>query len=271
MITRQHVALFAMALATRVNHDRELFQNELAERIPYAVLPDAIRAYIGQRQPSHFEVKPDGTDTSWMEFPSAEVLESLTKENVDELIRYHLAKGIPSCVIGEESSLEEFDKHNYGHRRFHDIRVHLIQDILLDQMLRKNLVDCSGRFEDKFVLRHNRGIVLDGKELRAQLALFEDLGFIHLCGKVYERTGITLDGYWFEKNVLAPLMEVYPKDLAENTFKYMRFSPELDERIRTHDFDLTDEEKSDCVLTDNLISMLDDLYSEAVWFTFREL
>lgn len=271
MITRQHASLFAMELMTKLSGNLQEFEKEFEKRIPFVLLPDAIRAYVGPRQASHFEYKPDGTDISWMEFPSAMTLKNLSKETVSEAIKYYVADGIPKCIIGEESSIPEFDRRNYGHQHYHSIRIHLLQDMSLDRMLRKELVDCTDRFKDRFVMHHNHSIVLDGNQLRKQLSLFEELGFIHLVGKVHERTGMLLTGEWFDKNVMGALLKAYPEDLAIKTYSYMKYPSDLDERIRHLDFELTEEEKASVLLTDDLITKLDELYSDAGWYTYVEI
>lgn len=271
MITRQHTAVFAMELFTKLGGDWQRFEKELEKRLPFVLLPDAIRAYVGPRQASHFECTPDGSNVSWMKFPTSNVLEHLSKETVSELVKYHLAEGYSKCMIGEESSISEFDLKNYAHPNYHDIRIHLLQDMCLDRMLRKQFVDCTHRFEDRFTIHHNRGVMLNGQELREQLALFEELGFIYLVGKVFERTGMLLDGKWFDSHVENALLRAYPKDLAEKTYSYMKFSDQLDQRIKTYRFELTEKEKASVIIADDMISNLDELYSEACWYTFQEL
>lgn len=271
MITRQHAALFAMELMTKLNGNLQEFEREFEKRIPYVLLPDAIRAYVGPRQASHFEITPDATNISWMEFPSAEILEHLSKEKVSEMVKYHISEGYPKCVIGEESSISEFDRRNYAHHQYHSIRIHLLQDMSLDRMLRSELVDCTHRFEDRFVVHYNRSITLDGAELRKQLALFEELGFIHLVGKVHERTGMLLTGDWFEENVMKALLKAYPEDLAVKTYSYMKYDDDLDHRIKQLEFELSKAEKESVLLTDDIITKLDELYSDAGWYTYVEI
>lgn len=264
MITRQHSAL------TYMSHEYKGSIQTFKREIPWVVLPDGIRAYSGPRQMSHFEQKPDGTDTAWMIFPNELTLQGLSKENFDSSVERYMPEGYPKCVIGEDTSLDVFDVKNYGHRHYHALRMHMIQDIILDKVLREQLVDVTGRFKDEFVIRWNHQTI-DGATLRKQVAMFENLGFIHLAGKVYERTGKVLNNQWFEENVLEPLRAAYPADLAENTFKYMRLSDEDDARITAKDFELTDADKEGFLLCDNLEAILDDMYFEAYHFTVREM
>ncbi len=271
MITRQHAALFAMQLASRYGNDSEGFKKQFMDRIPFVLLPDAIRAYIAPRQMSHFERTPNAINVSWMEFPSERVLKELSKETAGERVRHNLAWGYLKCVIGEDTALSIFDQHNYGHRHYHDLRIHMLQDICLDRILRENMVETSHRFDDHFVVRHNHSISMRGDQLRAQIALFEELGFIYLCGKVYESTGLVLDGNWFDRYVLEALKRAYPEDLAEKTYKYIKFSPELSQRIKSLDFQITRKEQEKVVITEDLINIFDMLYSKAGWYTYHEL
>lgn len=271
MITRQHAALFAMQLASRLSYDNEGFKKQFIDRIPFVLLPDAIRGYVGPRQMSHFERTPNTTGVSWMEFPSAKTLKELSKETAGERIRHNLAWGYMKCVIGEDTSLNEFDRHNYGHRHYHDLRIHMLQDICLDRVLREEMVDVTHRFDDRFVVHHNRSITLDGSQLREQIALFEEMGFIYLCGKVHESTGLVLDGDWFDQYVLKGLKKAYPEDLTANTYKYIKFSPELDQRIKSLDFEISSQEREKVIIAEDLIATLDMLYSEASWYTYQEL
>lgn len=264
MITRQHTALTLMC------HSNKGTMQTFKHEIPWTLLPDAIRAYSGPRQMSHFEETPDGTDTAWMIFPNEITLGKLSKETFEERVKFYRPDGYPKCVIGEATSLETFDVKNYGHRHYHALRMHMIQDIILDNVLRDELVEVSGRFKDEFRVRWNHQVI-DGATLRKQVAMFENLGFIHLAGKVYECTGRLLTNKWFEEYVLEPLKAQYPADLADNTFKYMRLSDEEDARITAKEFELTAADKEGFILCDDLEGILDRMYSQAYFYSAREM
>lgn len=271
MITLQHVAVFVMAQKEKCNSRRE-FEEKLMTSIPWLLLPDAIRAYTGPRQTSHFEESPDGTDISYMEFPSDEVLCELSKENANELIKSHLASSIPQCVIGESSNLQMFDRKNYAHQHYHTLRMHLVQDYILDTILRDDLVDVTERFNDCFTVKHNRSIKLTGAELRQQIMLFEQLGFMYLAGKVYKKTGLLLNQEWYDRNVHnALLSSVYPEDLAEKTYKYMKIPEDINTRISNLDFELTEADKKRVIMAEDLKETLDELYSAACHYSWLEL
>ncbi len=267
MITRQHTAVTLMAHEAKAS-SLQTFRKE----IPWVLLPDAIRAYSGGRQVSHFEELPDGTDTAWMIFPGEELLKQLSKKNMSTYVKTYLPEGYPQCVIGEKTNINAFDQKNYGNRHYHSLRMHMVQDTALDKMLREELVNVEERFQDKFVIRWNNQKI-DGATFRRQIALFADLGFIHLAGKVYKYTGITMNNQWLAENVLSALEAAYPEDLAANTFKYIILGAEEDSRISKLDFEFTEKDKEDFFLCnpDELEDMLDDLYARAFYFTTREL
>ena len=270
MITLQHTALYAMALAAK-RSDTTQFYREFHENLPFVLLPDAIRAYISDRKAGHFEMTPDWTSNSWMVYPSKETLKILTPKTAVTKINFHIAQGIPKCAIGEVSNINAFDRKNWGHHYYHPLRIHKLQDYVLDVALRKKMIDDTKRFEDAFAVRGIRGKVLNGIEFRKQLAMFEDLGFIYLAGKLYERTGIVIDREWLDMHVKTSLETVYPEDLAENTFGYMAISEDLSNRISNLDFLLSEYDKKDCLLAEDMEGMLDEIYAEAYQYTVGEI
>lgn len=243
----------------------EAFVNQ----IPWILLPDAIQMYVGARQPSHFESLPDGKGSAWMVFPTKEELEVYQKDAFQEGINFYVSPNAPKCVIGEQTNLKEFKIRNYAHPQYPYLKTHLIQDCVLDNILRE-LVDVKYRFEDKFIVRHNRSIVLNGTELSQQIAKFEEIGFLHLAGKVAKKCGRILNQEWFE-NVRYALMKVYPEKLLENTLKFMQIPADIDQRISDLDFKLTEKDKSQIIITDNLERVLDEMYAEAYEKTVAEL
>ncbi len=266
MKTKQHVALAVMAaVAKRYN-----VENYIRNEIPYVVLPDAIRAYIPQRQAGHFEISPDCTQQSWMEFPDAKILKGLTPEKAKEKINYCVADNIPKCVIGEETQIDEFDKRNFSHRHYHSLKIHMLQDFILDDVLRSRMVDVKRRFQDEFKIRHS-GKVISGKDLRSQVDKFEDIGFITLVGAVYRRTGILLDRNFWEQQVRVALLEAYPEDLALNTYKFMQLSDEDAERIQAKWFDLTLGAEESVYMAEDLSDVLSVMYSQAYNATWWQI
>ena len=147
----------------------------------------------------------------------------------------------------------------------------MFQDAILDEILREELIDASLRFQDIFTVRHDTSMKIDGKELRRQVADFERIGFIVLAGIVYERTGTIMNNAWFKTVVEPALQKTYPADLAENTFKYMKLDDATDARITNLQFDLTDEDRALVPMAKDLDNVLMDMYTEAYFYTRREL
>ena len=273
MLTKQHIGVYTLALAKKLSlsGNEKLLDSKLQEEIPFVVLPDAIRMYVGARQAGHFEQTPDGTDVGWMIYPSEEELRSLTSENATKIIKHYVPEGFKPCVIGEQSSIKEFTLRNWSHKHFASLRCHLIQDCILDEVLRTYLIDHTNRFKDSFTVLNNETMEIDGQTLRDQVSKFEELGFLKLAGAVYNSTGILLNQAWFEQNVWPALERVYPKDLAQNTYKYMAISESQNQRICKKNFDLTDSEKKSVFISQDLDKVLDVLYSNAYIQTYYEL
>lgn len=275
MISIQHAGIYFLAKYSKRGErsaaDFAKLMEEFQNEVPFVVLPDGIRAYSGPRPISHFEKTPDGNSVSFMTFPTEEKLKKLSKESFKTEVDFHYADGYLPCVIGEKTDIREFDLHNFGHKYYHALRVHMFQDAILDAILREELIDASLRFQDIFVVRHDTSIKIDGKELRRQVAEFERIGFIMLAGMVYERTGVLMNNEWFNSVVEPALQRAYPEDLANNTFKYMALNEETNARITNLQFAITDEDRALVPMAKDLEKTLKDMYVDAYFCTRREL
>lgn len=232
----------------------EKILEKFLKEMPWLVLPDGIRAYIGARQAGHFE-NIEGRGQAYMVYPDESVLKELTKANAADEVEHYVPDGIISCVIGETTNLAEFERKNWKHRHFTALNIHMVQDAILDKVLREQIVDHSKRFEDKYTGRIT-GKSMDGKMLRAEITNFQNLSTLVLAGVVYKKLGILANREWMEANILPALMEVYPEELAIKTFSFMKVPDEIEERISLHQFGLTD---ADC--DEKLIGIMDDLHA----------
>lgn len=244
MLSIQHV----LSAVLTENNDK----NYLDSHIAAVVYPDAIRAYSGPRQYSHFEHGSAGSDdTSWwvmpdnMKAPKEEVQASLKEGS-------HMAEYIP-CVLGEETDINVFREHNkhLPKEMYEGVETHLKQDIVFDDFVREK-IDCSRKYEDKFVFD---GKEMDGKEVRGLIAQMEQQGIYCLSKMIYERTGELCNQEWLEKNVKPILDREYPPDLADKTFSYMSIDPEINRYITEKDWSHTNdgplkEEEYDKLYTD---------------------
>lgn len=212
MLSIQHIMCGALSM------DRSRFENQAAA----LVFPDAIRAYSGQRQYSHFEKAPDGTDVSWWSFPTD--MKHVSKESVQKSLQEHahLVADIPPCVVGEETDVDAFYQHNQNLSpdMFQGIEMHLRQDCELDAFVREK-IDCSDRYADRFVMD---GQVYDGKGVRQLIGRMEQYGIYYLAHELYEQKGIVANQDWLNSYVKPLLDEAYPQDLADKTFSFMKIA-----------------------------------------------
>lgn len=211
----------------------KLFQPDLSSAdIAAVVYPDAIRAYIGARQYSHFEMNENNDGYSYCQFPSSMKME---KDDVIKLFnkKGHLESARP-CVLGENTNIEAFYDNNshLPENIFRGIERHLKQDIEFDNFVR-NVIDCSKKYEDKFIFK---GKELDGKEVRSFISKMEQYGIYVLASKLYEEQGITVNQKWLEDVVKPALEKEYPTDLAEKTFSFMNIDEEINKLITNHDW-----------------------------------
>ena len=223
MITLQHTLVTLLAL----NGDEE----QLRKEVPYVLLPDAIRRYLGPRQYSHFESSYDGKDVSWLKYP--EDTKSMTKESLAG-VEKHMVEEVKPCVLGEKTIISAFDEHN-SHLNpiyFAGVKKHLTQDYIFDKFVRKN-IDCSHMYEDKFIFK---GQEYDGKGIRKVIADFEAYGVYLLAYMIHEEFGITVNQEWFDKNVKTQLDKHYSADLSEGTYGYMKIPEEINKWITEHDW-----------------------------------
>lgn len=210
-----------------VNGNIEEFKKEL----PYTLLPDSLRFYLGNRQYTHFEYTPKKDDYSWFDFSK---IENLNKENIQNCNKY-IVPNIKKCVIGEETNIEGFKEHNKDLNPFYFkcIEKHLVEDFIFDNFIRK-LFDCSERYNDKFY--YNNLVEISGIELRSFINTMEQEGIYLLSKEIYEKYNILITNSWLEENIKKILDNTYPKELSENTFKYMKINNEIEELIKNKQF-----------------------------------
>lgn len=160
MLSMQHVLCGAL-----LSEDDVSFK----EQIGSLVLSDAIRAYSGPRQYSHFEKSADGTYVSWWKFPDD--MKGLTKDSVQMSLKNdsHLVQDIQLCVLGETTDIQFFYEHNQHlpENMFKGIEMHLRQDIVYDEY-------------DMYITNH------DWSHLQEGYVFYED--YCSMYGKVMEET-----------------------------------------------------------------------------------
>lgn len=222
MLSIQH----AMCLAS---HSRNP-----GSRLTAATLyPDAIRAYSGPRQYSHFEKLESGKFSYYMQFPSdmhadkAVVQSKVSDCNADiGLVR--------PCAIGEDTDINSFYEHNNHLEGVmkKGIDYHLHQDIVFDDFIRRE-IDCTDKYDDKFVFN---GQEMDGKAVRGLIGDIEQHGIYVLAHKLYEEKGITANQEWLTETIKPAIDAEYSSDLSDKTFSFMNIRPDINELITNHDW-----------------------------------
>lgn len=230
MLSIQHLLC---ARLQNVNHNNP-------EYMASVIFPDAIRKYSGARQYSHFEKGSDGVnDTSYWEMPTD--MKNVTKESVQRDLEAfgHLSESIRPAAIGELSDINEFYKHN-SHlptTMFHGVEDHLKQDIIFDDFIR-DVIDCSRKYEDIYVFK---GQEMNGKEARGLIGEIEQHGVYILACEIYEKFGEVTNQEWFESKIKPILYEMYPEDLAETTYSFMKIDPKINELITNKDWSMLND------------------------------
>ena len=80
-------------------------------------------------------------------------------------------------------------------------------------------------------------------------------GFYVLAQKVFNKYNIIANQDWFDKNVKSVLDEIYPNELAESTYKYMKIDERINELITNIDF----SQKYDFIVSPKLFSEDDSI------------
>lgn len=227
--------LISHALCTLLlSNDESTFKQLLA-----AVLyPDAVRAYTGARQYSHFEQGSiNSHDVSWWVMPNSMMA---TKEEVQRSIQEnaHLAE-YQKSVLGEPTKINEFINHNKDLPKimYNGIILHLKQDIIFDEFIRGK-IDCSKKYDDEFIFR---GKQLNGIEVRKLIAEIDQQFYYYLAKRVYGRFEIVCTLSWIMGEVKPILYNEYPKSLADETCKYLLVDTDVNRKIANKDWTNLDD------------------------------
>lgn len=269
MTTNEHAAMLFAALMEKSANEEKATEN-FEEMIPWVLLPDAIRAYAGPRWMSHFENVPGTCEAAWMQFPTPEVLKDLSKERFAEEVKVEKGENHPACVIGELSCINVYDNFNQGHPYYRELRAHLRQDMVLDRVLREEMIDADRRFEDIYVMRNVKDCTMDGQTLRKEIATFAQMSYVVLANRIWKQYGVLMDNKWLKAHVYPALCRTYSQDLADRTFRYMGITPEMEAMVRDH----TNPEEAAVKLNitgDCFFNIVNAMYDEAIMATHEEL
>ena len=234
MLTMNHTAVYflkALRAFEEETKDRNLAVKNAVEYIDKNVslllLPDAIRMY-GPRQQFHFTEHPVTHEVSSVKFNTTP--DKL--KGIKDAFEADLKADIPKCVIDEMSHPEVFAEVNptWAETAY---ATHLYQDCAWDKWIRE-MVFIGQRFDDKFSYYKN-GREVNGSTFRQELGPLDNVFFQEIAKQIYAEFGVLLNEDWFEKHVYANFLRDYDKELADNTWKYIKL-PSLDENLQLPDF-----------------------------------
>lgn len=198
------------------------------------VYVDAIRVFSKNRCISHFEKNYDRTDVSYWHLPEdyKVLTEGYIKEHINDWA--HVAKDIKECEVGETTDLNTFELTNQHLPvpMFNCTKVHLIQDFVFDQFIRK-YIDVSDRLEDIY---YYDGIKYDGKGIRKIITDIENWCIYIMAYIIYKHAGIIVNQEWFDENIKRILYRDYTSEMAETTYGFMKIDEEINRLITDKDW-----------------------------------
>lgn len=223
------------------------------------VFPDAIRAYSGPRQYSHFEYSDDGRDCSWWTMPTD--MATVTRQSVQASLKIgsHLAVNKPA-PFGKTTNWRAFEAHNQdmavqNPSMFNGILTHLKnQDVVFDRFIRERVIDVSRMSEDivgvqdtflrrgripegvKIKQSNGKAVFASDQDARAAVTAVEQFGIYVLAERLYRNCGVTASTAWFQTTVREKLARVYPTELVESSVSYMKVAEPYNTWIEQHDF-----------------------------------
>ena len=273
MITMQHtlITIFSALELERIKRLKQgqvLSKDEIntivdniTKEIPQVLLVDALRKYFEDRAPGHFEKNSDGTDTSYMHYPTD--IKAVDKESIRNEIIYK-APGYRACLLGEDINIEKFEETNADLPEdiYTGVLKHLTQDRIFDEWIRHGAgFDCSGKYDSmysseettpknigRYIFRKpiktpdgriewdSKEDIVDGSKFRAMVADIEQYGVYVLAAMLNKYYGITTNQKWFDEHIKPSLERDYSQDLADGTYGYMKIRQDLDEKITNHDW-----------------------------------
>ncbi len=277
MILQQHIALYAMAVMDKEDYDSRRYEPRLLTGVPWLLLPDALELWGCPKQLTHFWENPTGTDTAWMEFPMGVTLSEMTPENLLSSLKKHFDESkYADCVLGSVMDITKFDEHNYSHSNFRELRIHLINDAIQDEVLCKEVVNVNGRYDGQYAMKSQK-LILDEMRLKHELQLFNGYGFLYLVGQAYRKTHVLFNQKWMKEHACDCLGgSYYPSDLANVLCKRLQIPDWLEDRINRGDFvpnctEFCENGILGITETDELVSVFDRIFSWAYVQTMQNL
>ena len=220
------VGLYIMALA-EANHEE--FHTRLSKSLKWLLEPLAVRLLTGVE----FFHKTTTKRTSWINYPTEEVLKLLDSES-KEILSYHIEPGNPT----NEIDMKEFEVRNYSHPAFKELKMAMIVENIMDKAI------------EKLGMRNDPNT-------------FERLAFIYLAKQIQHKNAINLNARWW-KNIELPIREAYSEEVFKKLWEILSLTKEEDQRISDGNFSFTARELRFAGHTsEELERTLDEAYARA--------
>lgn len=228
METVQHVGLYAWALLNEFKTPRgvQKFSEVFSRNIPWVLFLDASESMGEAHKASHFEQFSNGV--AYMQVPSPESVKESEKLNIP----CYIPEGVVSTKVREKIDMDSFWRKNRSHPYRRELGIHLLQDDIINQILKKYIVNTSQAYRDLYYPYTGSAKYMDGKTLQRYIDLWKKKGTLYLVGKILEQTEILMDNNWLEENVLPALQYTFSPSLAEELWRKIRFSEFENSRIK---------------------------------------
>lgn len=255
-----HIAISFIAYS-RKNRTVWPEEDKMNNAVGWILLPDAMSGLLNAKV-SHCR------SGSWVEFPSGVVLKQLTKKVAKQILSYKIAKG-GSGGFGD-ILLDEFEKKNYAHQNFHDLKSHIMRDKFLEDFFLEKIIEKQQ--SNSYILRRNRRIIMTETDFFKELQEFQNAWFLYLVGKINKNYYILLNQKWFEDNVYRTIEDsYYPPSMMTNVKKMLTIPASVEEKINAEDFCMDEYDSLFDMSVPELMEVFDDLTYHLLIITEQEL
>lgn len=222
--------IFIMALADEYKTNNEEFYTRLSKSLKWLLEPFILEILMGGVEFFH---ETTAKKTSWIKYPTEEVLKLLGEES-KEFLEYHIEPGNPTSNI----DMKEFEVRNYSHPAFKVLKIAMIVENIMDKAI------------EKLGMKNNP-------------QTFEKLAFLHLAKQIQHKSEINLNASWW-KHVEIPLKEAYSEEVFEKVWPKISLSKDEDNRISDCNFAFTQRElRFSGHTSEELERTLDEAYARA--------
>lgn len=179
---------------------------------------DFLRGAGIDRPISHFTKDIDGKQTSWMVIP--ENIKSIDLENWKDVVKsYYFAQNTPNVAFDGEYDIDKFKSLNYNNSDYKWFLVHLKQDAINHEYL-KRIFNTSQRRDDVYFLK-TTGEDISPSNLKKQISLLGKQHLFYLLREYFIRTGRKISINDLNEIIMENMDELLNKDLYNKNIKFL--------------------------------------------------